>query len=1670
MASEKSGPGWRPKSATDNRPQTGWRAADPKTAGGSGRTSKLFLLGGLGLAVVVGIVFLILYLKRAERPGIVTIAADPGYVSESGIARLDVPYDPFGWRSGTQLLEWAEKAQGFKYAPKPLGTKPFWLDTNENEWLDQVANDSKIDPVVIYIGLHGGVNATGEPILYTGRDDKTESDIRESDRPAVKLKTILDKLEQKAPKKRKVVILDTGRRLPDPLLGEIYPDFNRAVQEKLGEQIKKTPTLAVILGADDGERGWESADLGMTPLAHFLMLRLSGDPTKNNKDSFTAEDLFASLERNVQQWSLNNRPGAQTPILLPSQDDWKTDAERRRQFSPSKFFLPPEPLPVQSNPVNPVTSNDWKAMGDRCMELAKLTPSPAVYTPVAWRRFRELLLRYEHALTSGDTVGAGVLKILLVRIGNDIEKGLDIQKETVRESVKTSLPLSQALGLPMASADKIRQALTRAQTLDRAATDGKAALGGNNAPVEVHLPVMLNDFVTKVVPGSTTQLEKTWRRAVNSRLLAEQAFVGVRNDTSPFPYSEQLWTVVRSDIVSADALRRRGEDLMLAVGENHTEAALTAFAAADKLYEQTLVNAGKLQRALRIRNDAFADLPFLSRWLSEADIGDIDKKTDRLREAWKKAYELTRLLDGIDPNKVEWASLDAATNRVDEPLTELRRELTLEANKVRNTTSQSDWLAIQHLLLVPPPLVANDLRASLQETSRRITEFLMSDTSQATEANKKGTEPKTDPKKTDGLKVEGQKAERRLKLAADSLAGSWGQWANEQPGLGKPDITASPDKLADTAKQAAIILAHRRAQSAFDKHPLNTATDRDTAETFSRLAAPFSQFAEPAVTNALMRWKTYLEGAAARTALDHWYDERGLPYLTVLSQTFLDDAKKIGTRLAEKSPPDSTDAKDAQRLNAAIGSKALRIQSGDPDGPIMWTTEQDRTFTYTVGPLDYPVPGDAVLWWTLDERAKSLKIDATFRQPVNLQKLADHKSVVTATSGQSLENRVNGRASLQASGYFRGQRLGLAHTTTIEIDNRPDLVITEAQPPPKAAIAMRADFDPGAVAILIDYSGSMTFGWTGGEEGKSKKAIVIQTLKKLLPKLPKTTQLSVRLMHKNETLVAQNSETIFTLDPTNPVITDQGLDDLFTTLDRIPPTGATPLIPCMAKAIADINPSYKGVKTLIVLTDGADTTKQAQVFGNKVPPLVDADKMSDDEKQKMTDLVNRDIEAFAVDKATQDVSIQMVIFGSTEAEEKLASAMFKPVEDESRKKYRGKVHIAKDQQDLLHELDAALRPKVQLLEMNGTPVNKTQTTNIPSNGIPATRTEDFHASGTLVWNGALDTKRYQLAYYTTNRNISFDQSDAMCVAMTKRGTEGEVEFKRELYFKEVDRDRPSGRTTENDEWLLTAPEYGYRPKDGFFLMATAALEGKTGRTPGENGVIRQAKPFFMWWDFTRVKGNAEERFPGTVFVRKAYGLPAPCWRIVADSIQVNPSNQEFRLHTRLFNSSPNSLGKSEKLTGGDLRAGLPLKVSEVTVRAKIETISFCKHPPVDSFDGPKGFDWKPAKCLVVRVTDPRGRLLQVRVSKDTNLPLMQHLYYYEKVGPEILRPKVIGYTAIFGPITDDFTSPRPETEIEVFNVSESLQDDRVKTLTLDLKKPGESPDAVPPIRLVQDGN
>src|SRR5439155_4465463 len=76
--------------------------------------------------------------------------------------------------------------------------------------------------------------------------------------------------------------------------------------------------------------------------------------------------------------------------------------------------------------------------------LAQSVPSPAVYTPRLWRRYRELLLRFEHLVRADETAAAAKLGQSL----DGLERDLDRDRSPLRDaqSWPNTLPLSAALG------------------------------------------------------------------------------------------------------------------------------------------------------------------------------------------------------------------------------------------------------------------------------------------------------------------------------------------------------------------------------------------------------------------------------------------------------------------------------------------------------------------------------------------------------------------------------------------------------------------------------------------------------------------------------------------------------------------------------------------------------------------------------------------------------------------------------------------------------------------------------------------------------------------------------------------------------------------------------------------------------------------------------------------------------------------------------------------------------------------------------------------------------------------------------------------------------------------------------------------------------------------------
>ncbi len=1607
MAGGNSGPGWRGKAGGKATPANpNWRKAPPDAAAGSSRAVKLLALGGCAVAVLVGLVVMLHYLAKSHRAGLVAVAGDPASAD-----RLDVPYDPAGWLSAARLLE----AVGVSDDRKAIGLVPdgkqaFALD--DQLWSKPLWQDSRIDPVVVYVGLAGGVNPQGEAVLYPGRADS----------PPVPLGEFVAKLKAAAGKKCVVVVLDVGRQPADPNLGEVRADFARAAldDKALAEQLAKSPTLALLLAADKESRAWDSPERGLTLLAHALRNGLLGGAGRPNYSSFGVEELAKAVAAEVTLTSKNERPTAQKPVLLPPESEWAKEGERARLFAERPFYQPLAPA-FPEFPAAPDAPAALTEFWDDARRLAASRPAPAVYTPAAWRRYRELGLRFEQSVAAGDSAGQAVLAAALKVEKERIEAAHGV---LLKASGSHALPLRGALGRPSPAAAGWAASFQASASLPAFAKKLQdAAEFKGRPPTEAHLPLMLNHYATEVVPkGVAPPLDATWRPAAACRRLAEQAALSSPDGPTGFPYSERVWPAVRAAVLAADEARRRGEDRMLTdAQDDKSKSAAQEFEEARAGYQGATDRAGRIQRALAARDEAFADLPFLSRWAGEVEAltdpaGDLGALHDDVVKAWKSAHALAAAIDKAlpagDPKAV--APLDAATQEVANSMRRLRDLAAAESRAPNLNPTQTNWLTLQHLATLPVPLATPAERAANFKAARAMAESFRV-------AKAQGDDKAPPPA---GKATPEAKAARR----AESLAASRGGSPGDRP---------------------------------------------DEAEALSRLAAPFRAIEgyEPAAANARLRWAALLDGLARRAAFDHWFDETSQPYLTKFAQDYLDDAERL--RDPAKPAAKSADAADAARLIAAARAPEWRYEPAAADRLSDWTTEADNRFTYRfeLGGYDKLLPAEAAVWASVGG-GDLLELDEPSRRPrpVSWQAAPDKRSAeVTATCLKPLELR-GGEAKLTATAYFRGRKVSQAQE--IAFNGRPHVVQTDLRPPLRAALAVRADVDPGAVAILIDYSGSMSENW--GKSGKTKKQTVVALLQELLPKLPAGTRLSVRLMCEG----SAQSESRLIFDSNGPLgvngLPTRDVDAILATLNGTEPKGLTPLVRTIRLAAEEDFPKrFEGVRTLIVVTDGADTSHITEVpqpapQGGKAVTVSDVFKHAVNGAKngdKLTKLVNDDVER---EFRGLKPSIQMVVFGADPEELELAQAMFRPLEDFPERN-RGRVIVAADESSLRREILESLRPRVKLLVGNA-PTRQAQGVyphDVPRVGVPA----DL-ATGGVIWRGPLEAQSYTLKYLNSTGDLRLGRGDAVAVRLRRAEGELKYEFERESYYRDVLGKRPKvpgDRAAEGGEFFAHVPNYGIgNPGSELSYLAAVASVDRVGPPlkPGRDGLpLGLANPYAVWWEVRRTPVGAKEeaRYDKPLSVWNAYGLAAPSWRLVTDGVRDSAELSKgapFRLAVWPLDRQPNSLGRVS-FSNSDLANGKSEILGGVRVRAKLEDVAFLgsKYPnAAGQRPFPAALTAKPLRCLVLRIDgDKAGRLLKARVSweNDTAVAARQHLYYFRDPRQTAEKAEVKAYTVIVDSVTDDFIAGKQGAEVELLDLGEALRQTPSRRLDIELGRPPE---------------
>ncbi len=372
--------------------------------------------------------------------------------------------------------------------------------------------------------------------------------------------------------------------------------------------------------------------------------------------------------------------------------------------------------------------------------------------------------------------------------------------------------------------------------------------------------------------------------------------------------------------------------------------------------------------------------------------------------------------------------------------------------------------------------------------------------------------------------------------------------------------------------------------------------------------APPVDGTEPTVRLRKTRVHDVLLAMAGRAWLDHWYaeDPKETPYYQFAGSRFIGDASKL--------IPQSPLLQAAREGLARPGKLELK---GRPR--LLLTSERSAALLYTVSAAGHvPEHGYAVVKPVADRLLEIEGAQTDFRAVSRDAKNDSIEFAVQSPLVQSFEtdrtlNRPQPeRTSLKVVGNFRGQPFDL--TTKIELHPVPDTVAIgpPAPDPPDAHIAIRASREiigrfgagNGSIAIVLDCSGSMS-----EPPNAPKFPQATSALRQVLSQVPAGTMVSVwtfsqlpdkfrdqngkpipappELKAEADLLVLEPERTIQSLRAPAPWA-DVQTDGLIRKLEDLLPWFQTPLVEAMLKAAQTDLRAAKGLKTLLVLTDGAD--------------------------------------------------------------------------------------------------------------------------------------------------------------------------------------------------------------------------------------------------------------------------------------------------------------------------------------------------------------------------------------------------------------------------------------------------------------------------------------------------
>ncbi len=1582
--SDKPKQDWMHQDGAENLPGGAdplWaKGTTPDTVEGSDRSRRIQIITA-GLAVTALIVAIILVLNWPTPPSPLTILG-LYYRYEENLA---IPHHVAGRKGMGDFEKWKDQHNQKYFNDKRLGItfEKAEFTSDQEAWKKALTHCKNAKSLILIFAVHGGHNSS-EGLFLIPQDARFKDDKADKAAYAVPLRAVLQALENLQPETKKLLVLDISQPTDHLPSGQLHNNFAEILQRpETLKQIEKTKNLLVLCASDAHQRSWPSAELGTTAFLHFVLEGLKGaadiqtaeNPEADGHGNVSVWELFSFVKGKVKHWVRHNRDALQEPILLP---------ESRHKEARDLVLLTVQSDSYSEPDYSKAEFTGAAKLGKAWESLLKLNdarPSPAVVAPHRWRLALDKLLRAEQLWRAGDEDNAGELLKEVGKLQGDIRNAQHMRSRLDSEAGTLAMPRALSRLVPEVEQQQalFAKAAGSLEDLREAGPALEAFQGlGRLRSAEAHYAVMLHRHYL-AMPPLLSGRPPDWpllRASLNVRRLAEEAALGLKPEADNLPpYSEQVqpWIQLLFDGADgADQQRRDAQDLLFAERKEDGKAQ-ELLKSAKESYERGQNVALGLRTAFFARDRALAELPYYTRWVGSQPQSVHEATVTKL---WKDVHSLRRRLlpQGAKLTAEGAAELAAKLGRdgteVMQELDALRDAHLKDCSRSQWGNTQSDWHEIEQLLAVP--FIPSDRRVILLDASHRISRKLHGET-------RENKNPRTmDPK--ENKKQDHEQTRRRGLLILEQLGREWPgpdkagfdydtvEGEIKQGEFERGDFERAGEKLArhwrKNGEQA------RLSTEGGLKAPLLEEADRKLAR-----AADLTRQLDGGAVEAWLadldppqkyrevRWHDLLCWQAERTSQDYWAEVDGKePYYRRAGLVFVEDAKKL--------QPDQADQKDhwmaartkelAKRLTEMAVPAAGHLVGSEfqEQPPILHVTdEQSISRSYGLrAPKGMP-PGYPVVW------AESAAL-FYYRNPGDGDRRVVDKAAVTAEakpegSRQTYElvpvpDLVSSAARKDEKGHvfrgvFRGHRFDVK--TEVHRHYRPDVTAYQPPVPQTASVAVQADpallnhfqADSMAITIVLDCSRSMETTIVAKDK-VSRFKVAVAALTEVLKRLREGVQVSLW---------------IFIADPADENARPRHVqlrklspwrqserDALIDRIRNLKPWGSTPLVRATWMAKDDLV-GFKGIKTMVILTDGADThfypfKDEKTNWPGDAKLLAIADNIpSFLEKVFGGSGIHLNVIGFDLDKKDQGEKAHLQ-FKSTIEEKKL-----------------GKYYPASYSNELVDALERFLLPLRFRIDPG---TGKVPTGVVRKEGADILGT-DLHPQ----WIEGLTEGSYKLNVRTTSAQeqdqpIRLGSGDRLLVGIRPAKNRDGFDFERRLYSKadffggsevRLDSDRKKDLPTEG--WHLAVVEDSGRQKGGYLRVL---LEKQP--EPDTPSVIQQVKPEWFWAQVSAQGGPAAA--PQQLRFWPTHAYPAPAWKL---HLPDWPSGQAPVMNVWWSHKPPRVAATASP---GGKPSSVPVQIDdwriprEKDAHVYMESIGHEEHMVGTNQD-----DQRTQKCLVVRL-------------------------------------------------------------------------------------------------------